>query len=302
MEALSVRVMTAIWELDLPAEQQQILLAMADHAHDDGTHCYPGIAYLAWKTGRSERTIQRTLRALQATGLVYVVGYEKGGRGHATEYAIDPTKGVRKSPFINERVTPTSPFTPDKAEERVTPVAIKGDTGDVKGDIHDLKGDTGDVKGDTAMSPQPSEPLEPSNEPLGEPGYGALHAPPTPPPKNARSPVVLVDGPFRARMIAEFGIALGGAQVVLDTIELALCHTNARKYGNQQLYVQNWLRGDAAKRGWNGHGNGSHGNSERRPATGGTPGRDSDGRSTGGGRTNGTAIVPATANPFTKYV
>lgn len=35
-----------------------LALALANHAHDDGTHIFPSIAHLAAKTRQSERSVQ----------------------------------------------------------------------------------------------------------------------------------------------------------------------------------------------------------------------------------------------------
>lgn len=158
---MSAKLSGAVWELALPPTQLLVMLALADHAHDDGSKCYPGVRYLAWKTGRSERQVQRALRELEAAGLIAPVAYAAGGRGHATEYHIHIEKGVKKSPFTRL--------------ERVTSSAKKGDILNEKGDISREKGDILNQKGDIAMSPQPSvEPLkEPSKEPSEEEAPGA---------------------------------------------------------------------------------------------------------------------------------
>ena len=45
-----------------------VLLAIADNAWEDGTNSWPSIALLAWKTGLSERTVQRCLINLEELG------------------------------------------------------------------------------------------------------------------------------------------------------------------------------------------------------------------------------------------
>lgn len=77
---MSVRVMSAVWDLDLSTFEKLVLLALADCANDDG-ECWPSIATLKRKTGAGERTIQRSINALEAAGVlkrVIVVG--KGNR------------------------------------------------------------------------------------------------------------------------------------------------------------------------------------------------------------------------------
>src|SRR5690242_19106225 len=106
---MSAKLMGRVWELDIPSEQQTVLLALADSAHDDGTRCYPGVDYLAWKTGKNRRTIQRVLRDLEATGVIAAVRHSGGGRGHATEYRIHVSKAPQKPAFTPKRHRTDSP-------------------------------------------------------------------------------------------------------------------------------------------------------------------------------------------------
>lgn len=127
--------MGQVWELDLPQNQLSILLAMADHARDDGSSVYPGIDYLAWKTGYSERNITRIIEQLEASGIIAAVSHRNGGRGHVTEWQIDITKGVKKSPFVRDKgcqyVTDKKG---DNLSQRVTNETSKGDNLSIKGD------------------------------------------------------------------------------------------------------------------------------------------------------------------------
>jgi hypothetical protein len=129
---MSVKIMAQVWELDIDHSDLIVLLAMADHADDDGQNCYPSVGYLAWKSGYSDRQIRRVLRTLEFTGIITRVAHEEGGRGYATEYRIDPAKGDKKSAF-----------TPDKRRTFTT----------VKADIHDTKADTGVHKGGHSYVP-----------------------------------------------------------------------------------------------------------------------------------------------------
>jgi hypothetical protein len=129
---MSVKIMSLVWELDIEHSERIILLAMADHANDDGQNCYPSNAYLAWKTGYSERSVRRIHRALELTGIITRVAHQEGGRGFATEYRLNVEKGDKKSPFSNEK--------------RRTSTTLKED-------ICDIKEDTGDHKGGHSCVP-----------------------------------------------------------------------------------------------------------------------------------------------------
>jgi hypothetical protein len=73
-----------------------LALALADHAHDDGTHIFPSIASLAVKSRQSERSVQYQLRKMEQSGWLELVnagggrmsGYKSGGRPR--EYRISP--------------------------------------------------------------------------------------------------------------------------------------------------------------------------------------------------------------------
>jgi hypothetical protein len=117
--------MALVWEHDFDHAEQSIMLALADHAHDDGTQIRPSVARLAWKTGYEDRQVRRILKKLRDEMKILVCTERGGGRGKPNVYRFDWTKGVKKSPFSPKRVT--------------------SDT----------------EKGDIAMSPEPSS-IEPS--------------------------------------------------------------------------------------------------------------------------------------------
>lgn len=65
---MSVKQMSKVWEKEVSGTRQNMLLALADHAHDDGSNIHPSVAHLAWKTGYSERQVRRILKELAADG------------------------------------------------------------------------------------------------------------------------------------------------------------------------------------------------------------------------------------------
>lgn len=84
-----------VYKLDLPHEQQSVLLALADESRDDGL-CRPGKLYLEWKTGYAERHIQRILKQLEKKNLLKRLTSARGGRGLASEYKLTLGEGAKK--------------------------------------------------------------------------------------------------------------------------------------------------------------------------------------------------------------
>lgn len=83
---MSVRLMAAIFESEsLGPTERLIMLALADHADDDG-RCYPSIARLCRRTGLSERAIQANTRKLVAQGYIKII--PGGGKGNANLYFV----------------------------------------------------------------------------------------------------------------------------------------------------------------------------------------------------------------------
>lgn len=99
---MSAKQQGLVWELDIPAHQQQVLLALADHAHHDGSNARPSVDLIAWKTGRSERHVRRVLGELRETGLIEVTKHGRGGRNNPTEYQLHLDTGPKKPPFRSQ--------------------------------------------------------------------------------------------------------------------------------------------------------------------------------------------------------
>ena len=53
---MSVKLMSRAWEMGLPMGQKMLLLALCDHANDDGL-CYPAQDKLAIKCSMSKRAV-----------------------------------------------------------------------------------------------------------------------------------------------------------------------------------------------------------------------------------------------------
>jgi hypothetical protein len=113
-----------------------LLLAIADHAHDDGGGAYPSIETLSQKIRMSVRQTQRALRVLEAAGELKVA--IKAGPHEANLYTVRNIRSIGG----------------DKMTPRLATVMPSATTG---GDIAVSRG------GDIAMSPKPSvTTIEPS--------------------------------------------------------------------------------------------------------------------------------------------
>jgi hypothetical protein len=147
--------MAAVFELEIPATEKLVLLAMADHARDDGTGCYPSVETLARKTSQSRRGVQKIIRRLEARALLKPTAHARGGRSLSTEYQITLEKSEQSSLFSRQKGRTSDHKTANAVTERANLSAQKGEPG----------------------SPQPTtEPLEPSRtkalafEPPNPPG------------------------------------------------------------------------------------------------------------------------------------
>jgi helix-turn-helix protein len=93
---MSVNLMSAIFETEFrdlqdgkgnttkAATAKLVLLAMADHANDEGEGAYPSIERLCRKTALSPQTIRNTFDALRYNGIIQLAGISKHGTNNHT--------------------------------------------------------------------------------------------------------------------------------------------------------------------------------------------------------------------------
>lgn len=128
--------------------EKLLALALADHAHDDGAHIFPGILRLAHKSAQSERTVQRQIQIMLDDCWLILV--REGGHGpkDTNEYAINPDwiAGKKFEELKGDKLSPL-----DKGDKTTTHT--------------ELRVTKSEVKGDTAMSPEPSITIIKSNQP-----------------------------------------------------------------------------------------------------------------------------------------
>ncbi len=69
---MSIRQILQVWEHKFSHPHQAVMLALADHAHEDGTGIRPSINRIAWKTGYSERSVQNIMAQLRQLGVLAI--------------------------------------------------------------------------------------------------------------------------------------------------------------------------------------------------------------------------------------
>lgn len=84
---MSIKLMSAAWDLDLPQTEKMVLLALCDHANDDG-FCWPSMGRLARRCGVSDRTVRNAMNRLEEQEIVK----RHGMAGRANHFQIDPGK------------------------------------------------------------------------------------------------------------------------------------------------------------------------------------------------------------------
>jgi hypothetical protein len=82
---MCVKVMAAVWLLDIPIIEKAVLLALADHINEsDVDSCYPGLESLSLKCRLSKRQLLRHLKTLEIKGFLK----RKFRSNHSTLYVI----------------------------------------------------------------------------------------------------------------------------------------------------------------------------------------------------------------------
>jgi hypothetical protein len=85
---MSVKLMAKAWEMDLSQGEKLVLLALCDHANDDGV-CYPSQEYLAQKCSMSPRSLIDQINKLKKYGILTAERRQKSGGRLANLYVIN---------------------------------------------------------------------------------------------------------------------------------------------------------------------------------------------------------------------
>lgn len=102
---MSIKLMSLVWELDLPPGEKLVLLALADQANDAGVQCWPSVATIAKRSGQGERTVRRALADLEKLGHLT----RNHRDGNSTQYEVHPCHSgtpAKKAPLPNTPKTP----------------------------------------------------------------------------------------------------------------------------------------------------------------------------------------------------
>lgn len=88
---MSVKVMSLVFEhYHGQGGERCLALALADCANDSGASIWPGIERMARYSKQSERSVQRQLRAMEASGWLQCTQPSAGGKGRTNQYRINP--------------------------------------------------------------------------------------------------------------------------------------------------------------------------------------------------------------------
>ncbi len=159
---MSASLMSAAMYLPIPKAEKMLLVAMADHADNDGLGVYPSNPLLALKTSDTIRNMQKVLVKLKELELILKDKHPFGGRGLAVEWAIDIDliySLAKAHGWTQKRVSSRTPF----KERKGGTTAQKGGTTAQKG----APGDTPTLL--TVITPEP-EPLSLAQKNPREPG------------------------------------------------------------------------------------------------------------------------------------
>lgn len=114
---MSIRIMSAIFEsTDLAPTERLIMLALADHADDNG-RCYPSISRLCQRTGLKDRAIQSNIKKLAAQG--YLTLFPGGGRGNANLFIVHPNPAPNAG-YQDDKPRTTNTVSDDKTPHLTT--------------------------------------------------------------------------------------------------------------------------------------------------------------------------------------
>jgi hypothetical protein len=121
---MSIAVMTAVFKVNLPPSEKVVALALADHAHDDGTEARPGVASLAVKCSLSERQVQRVLKILLAKRILSIQRYATKTTPVCYRFSMTRGGSLRGDNLSSNDDTGGSPGVTPEAESDTSDVTL----------------------------------------------------------------------------------------------------------------------------------------------------------------------------------
>ena len=101
---MSVRAMAWAWRQQLSGPEKLVLMAVADHADDDGI-CWPGNAHIARKCNLSQRSVQRHIKNLIDNGYMTARRRYRETGGQTSNLYVLNVEGVTHSHGGDDRLT-----------------------------------------------------------------------------------------------------------------------------------------------------------------------------------------------------
>lgn len=143
--------MGAVFKLDLPPSEKVTALALADHAHDDGTEARPGNASLAVKVSLSERQVKRVVHSLLDQGVIEIQREATNTLPVVYRFPLDEHGNVSPRPRGDNMSPPTIHRGDTEGQLGVTPRVTGGDTGDTQ-TVIEPSGEPSSIKPDETSS------------------------------------------------------------------------------------------------------------------------------------------------------
>lgn len=130
---MSIRLMSYVFDMELPPPQKLVMLVLCDFANDHGERCHPSKDTVAEKSSFSKRQVQRVMKELEQRGLLRKVANEQGGApGQTCHYHINVAAlhtGDNMTPVAKTETGDRCDMTGDDLSSvRVTNEAETGDT------------------------------------------------------------------------------------------------------------------------------------------------------------------------------
>lgn len=101
---MSRKLTDQVWPMRLEPPLKIVLLCLAEHAWEDGSHAQPGLRRLSQHTGYSVSQCRRILRKLEGQGRICQVR-EGQGRGQRSSYTVHPCRCTCAPLFDQKGVT-----------------------------------------------------------------------------------------------------------------------------------------------------------------------------------------------------